>query len=370
MDYVALYDKMVITPVAYAKAVKIATSIEAEPRYKAIEAKTGVPAILVGALHHMESERNFSKSFFNGIDGLKTRTRMGEPYGQPRHLKPPYTWEQVTIAALAYDSIKPPLDDYAQMCKQTIKFNGNGYEKRKIVSPYGFAGTNLYKRGKFVSDGKFSASVVSTQTGACVILKAHEDLIAEAPPKFNPPYDSAPVIQPPTPSPLIIKVLPLLGKAANPTVPWETHIFKDRSYRSPISTVKFSRNIKAGDITRNGSRPFPNKTLEICYRELAKRLEAVSDFYGGKRLIIESGYRPEPINRSIGGAPRSRHVGYSGCAVDLVVSGVRSSQVFKDFSSSWQGGMGGGEGSPITHFDLRDNFTSRWGYDSNGRYIN
>ena len=47
---------------------------------------------------------------------------------------------------------------------------------RKINSPYVWSFTTLYSRGKYVADGKFSASAVSQQCGAAATMKAMEAL--------------------------------------------------------------------------------------------------------------------------------------------------------------------------------------------------
>lgn len=353
---------MVIRPAVYAEAMKIAVIIDREPRYKAIEAKTGVNAGLVGALHTMESDRNFTKSFFNGDDGLRTRTYRSQPIGQPKHPSPPYTWEQVAVAALAYDEIvavEPP-DDYGQMCTDAIKFNGYGYEKHGVVSPYGFAGTNLYKRGKFVADSRFSPSVVSTQIGACVILKAYADL------QYSKENPQLPVSKPlPLPVPVFIPTVIPKIPPKNPAV-WNTILKKDRTYEPLSLSVKFSKHITVAMLEKGGARPFPNRTIEICYRSLAERLESISDFYGGAAIKINSGYRPPSINLGVGGAPDSRHTGFQGCAVDVVFKGIPAHKVYKKFASSWDGGLGNAE--DYTHFDLRER-VARWNYNPDGSYI-
>lgn len=378
---------MVIRPAVYAEAMKIAKIIDREPRYKAVEAKTGVNAGLIGALHTMESDRNFSKSFFNGDDGLRTRTYRSQPYGQPKHITPPYTWQQVAIAALAYDEITAvdPPDDYGQMCADAIKFNGYGYERHGIASPYGFAGTNLYKKGKFVADSRFSPNVVSNQIGACVILKAYEDLqFAKAnppiPPKpqfvplppTKPQFVPLPLPQPqfkplPVPPPVPVFILTVIHKTPpkNPAV-WNTIMKKDRTYEPLPMNTKLSHQIKMSMFTKGGARPFPNHTIEMCYRSLAERLESVSVFYGGAGIRINSGYRPPSINLGVGGAPDSRHTGYQGCAADVVFKGVPAHKVYKKFSVSWTGGLGDAE--DYTHFDLRE-LNSRWNYNPDGSYM-
>ena len=51
-------------------------------------------------------------------------------------------------------------------------FNGDGYRRyRGMQSPYLFSGSNHYTAGKYVSDGKFSATAVSSQIGAALLYK-------------------------------------------------------------------------------------------------------------------------------------------------------------------------------------------------------
>lgn len=40
-----------------------------------------------------------------------------------------------------------------------------------VVSPYIYSGTNLYKKGKFVSDGSYNASVTDKQPGVYILIK-------------------------------------------------------------------------------------------------------------------------------------------------------------------------------------------------------
>lgn len=51
-------------------------------------------------------------------------------------------------------------------------YNGLGYRLyHGMASPYLWAGTNHYSRGKYVGDGKFSAVAVSKQAGAAGLLR-------------------------------------------------------------------------------------------------------------------------------------------------------------------------------------------------------
>jgi hypothetical protein len=51
------------------------------------------------------------------------------------------------------------------------KYNGLGYANKGIPSPYLWAGTDQYIKGKYVQDGKFNANYVDQQLGCAGILK-------------------------------------------------------------------------------------------------------------------------------------------------------------------------------------------------------
>ena len=51
------------------------------------------------------------------------------------------------------------------------RYNGLGYRKFNINSPYLWSYTNQYSKGKFVADGKFDANAVSAQCGAAAMLR-------------------------------------------------------------------------------------------------------------------------------------------------------------------------------------------------------
>jgi lysozyme family protein len=50
-------------------------------------------------------------------------------------------------------------------------FNGFGYRRHGLASPYLWSGTSLYLRGKYVSDGRFDPLALDGQLGCCAILK-------------------------------------------------------------------------------------------------------------------------------------------------------------------------------------------------------
>lgn len=53
-----------------------------------------------------------------------------------------------------------------------IKYNGLGYDNKGLPSPYAYAGTTAYVRGKYTSDGHFDPNQVDTQLGCAAVLRA------------------------------------------------------------------------------------------------------------------------------------------------------------------------------------------------------
>jgi lysozyme family protein len=50
-------------------------------------------------------------------------------------------------------------------------YNGLGYSYRDKPSPYVWSGTDQYKRGKYVSDGRYSAWAKDGQLGVVVMIQ-------------------------------------------------------------------------------------------------------------------------------------------------------------------------------------------------------
>ncbi|CCE04148.1 conserved hypothetical protein [Bradyrhizobium sp. STM 3843] len=52
------------------------------------------------------------------------------------------------------------------------QYNGLGYARRGVPSPYVWAGTNQYQSGKYVRDGVYDPAVVDRQLGCAGLLMA------------------------------------------------------------------------------------------------------------------------------------------------------------------------------------------------------
>lgn len=159
-----------VNPNKQAQFDKVAQKLLAnKARYQAVEARTGVPWWFIAVVHYREANCNWNTQLGQGdpLDRVSTHV--------PRGRGPFATWEDGAYDAL----VKTP--PYAARNKDwTIgsaldyleKYNGLGYKKRGVASPYLWAGTDRYISGKYVADGVYDASVVDNQLGCAGLMKA------------------------------------------------------------------------------------------------------------------------------------------------------------------------------------------------------
>lgn len=141
-------------------------------RYSNISKESGVPSSIIFVLHGRESSWDFTKHLHNG-DSLQKRTWQ-VPAGRPPTGNPPFTFEESALDALSYDNMDgPQWDKLGDGLQKLEEFNGLGYQKYHptVPSPYLWAGTSLYYQGKYVADGKWSATAVDKQLGVACVLK-------------------------------------------------------------------------------------------------------------------------------------------------------------------------------------------------------
>ncbi|MGB3078377.1 MAG: hypothetical protein WBB31_04805 [Saprospiraceae bacterium] len=171
-EYQTMFDSCAINPTHLQEVETIITKINNNaPRYKIIESVTMVPWYFIGVLHTMESGMNFNTHMHNG-DPLTGRT-VQVPKGRPVSGNPPFTFEESAIDAMKYKKFHQQTSwELPQILYRLEKYNGFGYmEVYHISSPYLWAGSNHYIKGKYVADGQFSSTAVSKQIGAAVLLR-------------------------------------------------------------------------------------------------------------------------------------------------------------------------------------------------------
>jgi len=142
-----------------------------EPHYKIVENATGVPWPVIAAIHFRESSLNFKTHLHNG-DPLTDWT-VHVPKGRPKQGTPPFFWADSAVDALGGLMI-PRVWDLSGCAEFLERYNGLGYRKRELCSPYVWNFTNHYTIGLFVADGKFDPFKREARPGCISILKALE----------------------------------------------------------------------------------------------------------------------------------------------------------------------------------------------------
>jgi lysozyme family protein len=137
--------------------------------------QNGVPAIVVFALHGRESGWDFRCHLHEGSP-LTHRTKY-VPKNRPAAGNPPFTWEQSAEDALYI--LKSEQDvrwtDLAETLWAVERYNGTGYRRfhPEVPTPYLWAGTTRYTRGKYVEDGRFDRMATDKQLGCAAIFKVY-----------------------------------------------------------------------------------------------------------------------------------------------------------------------------------------------------
>ena len=174
-EYETKFQTCTVKPSFSGEVEKVITrSLKARPRYEAVASKTNVPWHVIAVIHNLECSGRFDCHLHNG-DPLRRRT-VNVPAGRPLKGKAPFTWETSAIDALTYDQFTAWTDwSVAGTLYKIEAYNGLGYRKRGIPSPYLWSGSQHYVSGKYVADGKFDPKAVSSQIGAAVLLRRMDD---------------------------------------------------------------------------------------------------------------------------------------------------------------------------------------------------
>lgn len=170
-DYQRMFDSCVIKPLKFSEIDRcVQTILSKRSNYEAVEAAVNVPWYFVGIVHNLEGGSDLTTHLHNG-DPLSARTTH-VPAGRPRNGNPPFAWSASAIDALQQKALDQWSDwSVAGMLFQFERYNGFGYRRFGIDSPYLWSFSNHYTKGKFVQDGIFSELAVSKQCGAAVLLR-------------------------------------------------------------------------------------------------------------------------------------------------------------------------------------------------------
>lgn len=139
--------------------------IQNQARYESIEKQLGVPWKLIAAIHYREADLDFNTCLHNG-DPLPGPTRH-----VPANRGPFNSWEEAAIDSLKFDSVDKHTDwSLPNILSIAEAYNGLGYRKHGVYSPYVWASTNYYNSGLYTSDGSFSSSKKDNRFGVAAII--------------------------------------------------------------------------------------------------------------------------------------------------------------------------------------------------------
>lgn len=139
-------------------------------RYERITQSTTMPWYFLAIIHGLEADFRFDSHLHNG-DPLTGRT-IRVPAGRPVRGAPPFSWEESARDAIEVNRYDKWNDwSIAGMLVVWELYNGLGYRQYGVNSPYVWACTDLYAKGRYVADGRYDANAESRQCGAVALLK-------------------------------------------------------------------------------------------------------------------------------------------------------------------------------------------------------
>lgn len=137
-------------------------------RYEVVSSLTNVPSDVLFAIHYRESSLNFKGVLHNGerIIGTGLKTRL-----VPKGRGPFESWETAAVDAMEIEKGKfPVVWDLVGKLNFCELYNGAGYKKKGLPSPYVMSWTSAYVKGKYVADGKFDKDFIDQQCGTAAII--------------------------------------------------------------------------------------------------------------------------------------------------------------------------------------------------------
>lgn len=147
--------------------VPVSRILAAKNRYERVQAMTGVHWVFTACSHYRESNLNFNRQLGQGdpINQVSTHVPKGRgPFNSFEDSAYDALVNCAPYAARVKDWSMPGMLTILEM------YNGLGYARRTIPSPYVWSGTDQYQRGKYVADGVFDANTVDKQLGVAGLI--------------------------------------------------------------------------------------------------------------------------------------------------------------------------------------------------------
>ncbi len=165
----------VLTAKAGAFRATVQRLIAARDRYEPVTQATGVPWFVIAVIHEREASQRWDASIAQGDPWARVSTHI------PRGRGPFASWDDAARDALVHCApYAATWQDWSTGGALTLleQYNGLGYANRGCPSPYIWAGTDQYARGKYVADGHYDPDIVDTQLGCAGLLRAMTEVDA------------------------------------------------------------------------------------------------------------------------------------------------------------------------------------------------
>lgn len=177
-EYAQQCDSMSIKPSRVEEFKHLAEyAIAHKDQYMEVANATGVQWYHIAVIHRREGDANFNTYLGNGQSLQHVTTEV--PAGRGPFLGPRGFFNGCLDALHidGLDKVVPPwpLEKILYFCEV---FNGGGYSRMGLPSPYNFGGTSIQVIGKYIADHVFDHNQWDTQPGCAGILWmiAHLDL--------------------------------------------------------------------------------------------------------------------------------------------------------------------------------------------------
>jgi lysozyme family protein len=139
----------------------------AKARYQTVSTKTHVPWAIIAVIHEREASQSWKANLAQGDPWNKVSIHV------PAGRGPFSSWEEAAVDALTNCAPRAAAwPDWTIGGALTLleEYNGLGYAARGRPSPYVWASTDQYVKGKFISDGHYDPNAVDHQLGCAALL--------------------------------------------------------------------------------------------------------------------------------------------------------------------------------------------------------
>jgi lysozyme family protein len=140
---------------------------DAKARYVPVSDKTGVPWFVIAVIHEREASQSWRANLAQGDPWDAVSVHV------PKGRGPFKSWEDAAVDALANCAPHAAKwTDWTAGGAFTLleEYNGLGYAARGRPSPYVWASTNQYVKGKFIADGHYDPNAIDHQLGCAALL--------------------------------------------------------------------------------------------------------------------------------------------------------------------------------------------------------